>query len=108
MLDCISAVLQDIIKVRGNKGADFKNSRSSQAFVDAFAVRDFFSPCESGISKLLYAVGSVCIKIGKSQNPAIIQFHLVRRPGIQGHIFDLLNCSFHIIRKTPFDKILIY
>ena len=91
----ISTVFQDIIKVRRNQGTDLEDSRTSKAFILTFAKGDFFSPCESGITKLFYAVGSVCIKIRKSQNPAVIQLHFVGRPGVQRHIFNLFNGGFH-------------
>ena len=82
MLDGISAVFENIIKVRGNKGTDLKYRRSSKPFIDALTVWDFFSPCEGGVAELFHTVGSVCIKIRKSQNPAVVQFHLMRWPGI--------------------------
>ena len=69
----ISTVFQDIIKVRRDQGTDLEDSRTSKAFILTFAKGDFFSPCESGITKLFYAVGSVCIKIRKSQNPAVLE-----------------------------------
>ena len=72
MLDGISAVFQNIIKVRRNKRADLKYSRSSQSFIYTFAVWDFFPPGEGGIAELFHTVGSVRIKIGKSQDPAVI------------------------------------
>jgi len=62
MLDGISPILQNIIKVRRDKRTDLKYSGGSQTLIYAFTVWDFFPPGEGGIAELFYAVGSVCIK----------------------------------------------
>ena len=72
MLDGISPILQNIIKVRRDKRTDLKYSGGSQTLIYAFAIWDFFPPGEGGIAELFYAVGSVCIKIRKSQDPAVV------------------------------------
>ena len=72
MLDGISPILQNIIKVRRNKRADLKYSRSSQSFIYTLAVWDFLPPGEGRIAELFHTVGSVRIKIGKSQDPAVV------------------------------------
>ena len=72
MLDGISPILQNIIKVRRDKRTDLKYSGGSQTLIYAFTVGDFFPPGKSGGSELLHAVGSVCIKIRKSQDPAVV------------------------------------
>ena len=77
MLDLISAVFQGIVKIRRNKRADLKDSRSSQPLIFMFAVGNFFSPGKGGGSELLYAIGSVRIKMRKTQDPAVIQFHFI-------------------------------
>ena len=72
MLDGISPILQNIIKVRRDKRTDLKYSGGSQTLIYAFTIWDFFPPDEGGIAELFYAVGSVCIKIRKSQDPAVV------------------------------------
>ena len=72
MLDSISTVFQNIIKVRRDKRTDLKYSGGSQTLIYAFTIWDLFPPGEGGIAELFYAVGSVCIKIRKSQDPAVV------------------------------------
>ncbi len=49
------------------------------------------------MTNLLYAVGSVCVKVGKSQNPPVVYLNLMRRPGIQG---EILNCFYLRVHTT--------
>ena len=72
MLDGISPILQNIIKVYNYLIIELIYSGGSQTLIYAFTIWDFFPPGEGGIAELFYAVGSVCIKIRKSQDPAVV------------------------------------
>ena len=41
-------------------------------------------------------VGPVCIKIRKTKNPSVVQLDLVRRPCVQGKIFDGFDQCIHM------------
>ena len=84
MLDGISPILQNIIKVRRDKRTDLKVQRGFPDAIYAFTIWDFFPPGEGGIAELFHAVGSVCIKIRKTKNPSVVQLDLVRRPCVRG------------------------
>ena len=72
MLDGISPILQNIIKVRRDKRTDLKYSGVPRRLYTLSQYGIFFPPGEGGIAELFYAVGSVCIKIRKSQDPAVV------------------------------------
>ena len=95
MLDGIASVFQNVIKIRRNERTDLKNRGSAQTLVFLFTERNFFAPGKGGGAKLLHTVGSVGIKIGKTENPSVIKLHFVGRPGIQRHILDLFDGCFH-------------
>jgi hypothetical protein len=66
VLNGIAPVFQHIVKIRGYKGADLKDRRSSQTLIDLFAVGDFFAPWKCGGSELFHTVGPVRIEIRKT------------------------------------------
>ena len=83
MLDLISAVLQITVKFRRDQGADLKDAGGSPVPVNILTVSHFFRKRKKGRPDLLDAVGTMCIKIRKAENPSIIDLHLVRRPRVQ-------------------------
>ena len=98
--DLLPSVFQSIFKVRKSQGADLEDRRSSKPLVFLFTVGDFFSPGKGGDAELLYAVGPVGVKIGETQDPAVVKFHFVRRPCGQRHVFDLLDICFHAVLSS--------
>ena len=61
----------------------------------------------TGIVDLLsYTIGAMGIKIRKAQNPAVINLHLVGRPGVEREIFDCLNIVYHNLLPPIFPIIL--
>lgn len=83
MLNLISAVLQITVKFRRDQGADLKDAGGSPVPVNILTVSHFFRKRKKGRPDLLDAVGTMCIKIRKAENPSIIDLHLVRRPRVQ-------------------------
>ena len=83
MLDFISAVFQITVKFRRDQGADLKDTGGSPVPVNVFAVSHFFRKRKKGRSDLLDAVGTMCIKIRKAENPPVVDLYLVRRPRVQ-------------------------
>jgi hypothetical protein len=96
MLYLIPAFLKDPIRARISDRTDLEDAWRLPASVNGFTVPDFFHQRERRDADLLDTVRSVCIKIGKSQDPSVIHLHLMRRPGIKGQIFNLLDFIFHI------------
>ena len=83
MLNGIATVFQHVVKILGYKWTDLEDCRSSQTLIDLLAVGDFFPPWKGGSSKLFHAVGSVSVKVGKTENPSVIKFHFMGWPCVQ-------------------------
>ena len=104
VLDGVAAVFQHIVEIRRYKRADLEDGRCSKTFINIFTVGDFFPPGKGGGSELLHTVSSVCIKIRKTEDPAIVKLHFVRWPGVQRHILDFFDCCFHIYNLSVSDE----
>ena len=113
VLNLIPSSLQHPVQIRIAQRRDLEDARRFPAPVDLLAVRDFLLQRQHGAAKLLDTVGPVRVKIGKPQNPAVVKLHLVRRPGIQGKIFDRFDfCMLHLKNlgkelcfRNPYGKI---
>ena len=93
MLYIVASPGQKVVEGRIQQRVDFERSRRSESRIDRFAVSDLFLNRNRGRSDLFHRVGPVGIIAGIADQPAVIQFDLVGRPGIQGellHIFDVL------------------
>jgi hypothetical protein len=97
MFDLVTALFQQTVKVGNEKGIDLKNTGRAPVPVDGFAVGDLLRKRKGRGSQLFHAVGSVGIKIRKSKEPIVINLYLVRWPGIQRKILDLLYFVVHNI-----------
>ena len=74
--------------------------------VSVFAEINFFFDRDRGWSNLFHTVGSVSIKIRKTQKPSVIELNLMRGPRVQRKIFDhfIVNTSvyFHYNKEEKY------
>ena len=96
MLDVVTSFLQESVQSRIRHGADLKNARGSPSGVHLLTIFGFFFECQYGSADLFNAVGPVRVKIGKTQDPSVINFHLVGRPCVERQVFNLFYIRNHI------------
>ena len=95
MFCLITAVSEHGIKGRVNQRGDFKNRRCPPATVCFLYISDFFIERDGRGSDLFHAVGPVRVEIGKTEQPAVIYFNLVRRPRVERQVFDFFYSGIH-------------
>ena len=88
VLDFVASVLQIAVKFGWNQRTDFEDTRRPPLPIDLFAVGNLFRNREKGGTDLFDTVGPVCIKIGKAENPSVVNLHLMGRPCVQRQVFN--------------------
>ena len=89
---------QKSVKVWVEQGCDLEDAGCPPTVVDIFAVGDLFIQGDRGRADLFHRVGAVCIKIRKTQQPAVVDLELVGWPGVQGKVFNSLDIRSHDVR----------
>ena len=94
--DMISSFHQLIVKRTVHKRIDLEDRRSAPFLVYFFAVIDLVCQINCRRTNLFDTVCSVGVKTGITKNPSIIDLNLMRRPGVEGKIFDCFDFHFHL------------
>ena len=97
MANEISSVCQHRVKRGRQQRVDFKIAGGSQAAVNRFAVGDLLFRRNGGGPHLLHAVGTVCIVVGKTDQPSVVQLDFMGGPGVQGQLLHI----FHVVLFFP-------
>ena len=94
MGDMIPSFCELLVKRAVDQRRDLVDGRSAPFFLDLFTVIQFVLERDGRRADLLNAVCSMGIKIRKTEDPAVINLHLMRRPCIQRQVFNSFDLTF--------------